>query len=593
MNLIRICLTVSSTLQAAWPARAETLGEFDFVIIGGGTSGLTVANRLSELEEITVAVVEAGSDERNNPNVTNLDEFGLGIGTRIDWAYQSVNQAYAANQTLAYSAGKALGGTSTINGMTYIRAEDVQIDVWEKIGNRGWNWANLLPYYKKSESFQIPSKDQVDAGASYEEAYHGYEGYLDVGYPLKLTNGSFSNVVQATWENRGFPFNEDVNSGHVRGFSVWPMTVDRDKNVREDAARAYYHPIEGRANLKVFNGIVSRILWKDQEVEKSDSTAVADGVEFISPDGATQSIRATTEVIVSAGALRSPAILELSGVGNPNILEKHGVKTKVSLPAVGENLQDQPNNSIMYQGKEIILGKGPYATFATITDILGDETAAIAASTRAKLGEWARAVSDASDGVISAESLEYLFTLQHDLIFQKNVPFFELLTTNYNDRLASVFWGLLPFSRGSVHIGSADPLEYPLINPNFFLVDFDLLPQVALAKEARKFWATEPASEIAVTEIMPGLSEVPENATDEEWEAWLKASFISNSHPVGTLAMMPRELGGVVDDTLLVYGTKNVRVVDASVLPFQVSGHLTSTLYAVSEKAADIIKAFH
>lgn len=199
--------------------------------------------------------------------------------------------------------------------MTYIRAEDVQIDAWEKIGNKGWNWENLLPYYKQSESFQTPTPAQVEAGASSDARYHGTKGHVDVGYEFNLVNGSFPEVANATWQKFGIPFNQEVNSGHVRGFSVWPKMLNRELSIREDASRAYYQPVEDRPNLKVFKGLVTKILWADED--ESDSMAVAQGVEFVAADGKPQTIQAEKEVIVSAGSLRSPAILELSGVGNP------------------------------------------------------------------------------------------------------------------------------------------------------------------------------------------------------------------------------------------------------------------------------------
>lgn len=204
------------------------------------------------------------------------------------------------------------------------------------------------------------------------------------------------------------------------------------------------------------------------------------------------------------------------------ILEKHNIPTKVPLSAVGENLQDQPNSSMMYKGKNIINGTAPYATFATAADFL-DDPLKIAESTRAELKEWAKLVAEANGNVVSAESLEYLFKIQHDLIFKQDVPFFEVLTTGSQETLLSAFWELLPFSRGSVHIGSSDPAQYPVINPNFFLVDWDLVPQAKLAQVVRKFWSTEPMSQLVESETTPG-PEVPEGADDEEWKQWVQGT---------------------------------------------------------------------
>lgn len=268
-------------------------------------------------------------------------------------------------------------------------------------------------------------------------------------------------------------------------------------------------------------------------------------------------------------------------------MSKYDIETKVDLPAVGENLQDQPNVAFVYEANTTYNGTTGYVTYGSITDFLGPMPSA-------NLSEWASTVSNAINNTISASTLTHLFQIQYDLL-ESGVPDAETLagtTVQFGQGssgyLGAAFWLLMPFSRGNVHIASADPLTYPAINPNYFLVDFDLEVQVAIAKWTRKFWTSEPVGSI-VTEVSPGAT-VPQNATDDEWGAYVKNSFTANSHPLGTAAMMSRDLGGVVDGRLKVYGTRNVRVVDASVMPFQVSGHLTSTLYAISEKAADIIR---
>lgn len=198
-------------------------------------------------------------------------------------------------------------------GMTYIRAQRAQIDVWETLGNKGWNWESLLPYYKKSECFEPPTEAQIAAGASYVPDFHNYSGPVKVGYSYGLLNGSFHETVAETWEALGLPHNPDVNSGDLRGFTVWQSMVDRDANVREDATRAYYYPVSGtRPNLQVFlNTTANRIIWKES------NQVVADGVEVTAANGTIGTIKARKEVIVSAGSLRTPAILELSGIGNP------------------------------------------------------------------------------------------------------------------------------------------------------------------------------------------------------------------------------------------------------------------------------------
>lgn len=198
-------------------------------------------------------------------------------------------------------------------GMTYLRAEKSQIDAWETIGNTGWNWDTLYPYYKKSEDFTLPTVAQTAAGASFIADFHGEDGSLKTGFPFDLLNGSFHGNISASWETLGLPPNPDANDGDMRGSYIWPSTIDTDANVREDAARAFYYPVQNRPNLFLFvNTTANRIVWHTQ----TSGAPTAKGVEVTAANGTVYEIGVKREVILSAGALRSPAILELSGVGN-------------------------------------------------------------------------------------------------------------------------------------------------------------------------------------------------------------------------------------------------------------------------------------
>ncbi|KAG7284608.1 hypothetical protein NEMBOFW57_009213 [Staphylotrichum longicolle] len=294
---------------------AGAVDSFDYIIVGAGTSGLVVANRLSEDPSVTVAVIEPGTDQRDNINVTSTTAFGNSFGTAIDWAYSTTKQHEAGNKELPLHAGKAWGGTSTINGMTYIRGNVAEFDAWERLGNPGWNWAALLPYFKKSERYHIPTESQLAAGATFESRYHGFDGPLHVGYIPALENGSYAPLVIDTWEGLSVAHNPDLNSGSVRGFGMGPQTLDTGSNVRWDAARAYYHPVEQRSNLRILKGTVKRITWARQKGKKG--TLVANGAEVLNEKGKSTILAAKKEVVVSAGALRTPLVLEASGIGNP------------------------------------------------------------------------------------------------------------------------------------------------------------------------------------------------------------------------------------------------------------------------------------
>ncbi|CAG8191009.1 unnamed protein product [Penicillium olsonii] len=563
-----------------------TGSRYDFVIVGGGTSGLVVANRLSEMRDVTVVVIEAGDSVLNNYNVSTTTGYGLSFGTSIDWAYQTEDQIYAGGSKQTMRAGKAIGGTSTINGMSYTRAQKAQIDAWEKAGNKGWNWNNLFPYYLKSEQFQVPTAEQAARGADYYKSYHGDHGPLKVGWPKAMTNSSLLPILDETFQHLGVSYNRDVNGGSMVGLTVHPDTLDRESNVRHDAARAYFWPYENRSNLKIIsNTYANRIVWGDD----SDGDAVAIGVEVAGVNGI-EIIYATKEVILSAGSLKSPVLLQLSGIGNSDRLNQHDISLKVNISSVGENLQDQANNGLSYEGKEFWLGLPTFSALPSAEQIYGNELSDFASTVSESLGDYARNVSIASNGAVEEANVLDALQMQYDLIFESHVPFAEIVLLPIGHSFSSEYWQLLPFSRGRIHIQSSDASQPPAINPSYFMFQPDLKAQVDVAQFIRKAFSTAPLNRLVGEEFAPGVEHVPEDAPDAVWESWVKSKYRSNFHPVGTASMLPRDKGGVVGPDLRVYGTKNVRVVDASVVPFQLCGHLTSTLYALAERASDLIK---
>ncbi|KAH8647398.1 GMC oxidoreductase [Xylariales sp. PMI_506] len=560
---------------------------YDYVVVGAGTCGLVIANRLSENTSVQVAVIEPGNDVRDYPNVTAVVDSGIYFNASIDWGYLSTPQPLANNRSILYHAGKAIGGTSTINGMMYIRGDKAQFDAWEGLGNTGWNWDTLFPYFKKSENFTIPSSAQTVAGASYDPWVHGESGYLKTGFPYELSNGSLYDIALQSWQALGIPHNKDINSGDTRGFIVNPRTADRDADIREDAARAYYEPVESRSNLVIIKGTVKRITWGDG----SEENLVADGVEYFDANGALVQLKAEKEVILSAGTHRSPLILESSGIGNSRLLTQYGIEVKVDLPGVGEFLQDQELSTFSWTGTENDTGITNYVTMATAHDLFGSNTSAIATSTKASLPEWAVIASVASNGAIDPAAFETRFRVQHELIFAKNVTVTEILTSgSTSNTLGAACWILMPFSRGSVHLGSPEAINNPIIDPKFLSIDFDLQMLIGAGSFTRQSWATPPLANLVTGQLSPNEETLPPNATKDQWTAFVRSTVGTTWHAIGTCAMASRDLGGVVDPELKVYGTKNVRIVDASVLPLQMSGHPTATLYAVAERAADLIR---
>ena len=502
---------------------------FDFVIVGGGTSGLVLANRLSENPIVTVAVIEAGDSVLHNPNVTQIENFFASLDSPIDWLYESQPQQYTGNRKLPYYAGKALGGTSTINGATYVRAQKSQIDAWERLGNTGWNWDILLPYYKKSERLQPPDAQLTSDGATYEASVHGFNGPLDVGWSKYTEGQGVGQILNETWQALNIPHKNDQSDGDLHGFSIFPSTIDSVHSIRADAARSYYWPVSERKNLHVFTStLAEKLTWKE-DGGQSGGLICANGVQ-IRPisGGASRIIKAAREVIVSMGSLKSPIILENSGVGNPAILSKHGIETKVNLPAVGENLQDQPMAVISATAKTNWTGYTPFVTYVTASDLFGSNTSNVASYISDQIPGYGSAIAAQNNNAYGADVIEMQLRIQADIIFNQSTPIMENIMVPANTSVSATFWGLLPFSRGSVHLSSANASSYPLINPNFFMVDWDAILNSAAAKLSRRALHSGPLSKFVGADVLPNTTVVPEDAGVEQWTPWLKESCKSS-----------------------------------------------------------------
>ena len=459
-----------------------------------------------------------------------------------------------------------------------MRPSSSQMNLWPSYGLE-INWDILFNSSKKGEAFQPPSSELTAIGACYETEDHGFDGPLATCVSPHMITGEIHDIFNSTWKALGIPPRCDINGGDLHGFAVQVVTQDGIADVREDAARGYYYPFEDRTNLvAIVNTTGTRIIWSGDNKGKP----VATGVEVVNQAGEVSIINVDHEVILSAGAIRSPAILEHSGVGNPEILNDFSIPTTVDLPAVGENFQDQTTLGIVASFTKNYTGFPVFVAHASLHDLFGNQTSEIYHSTLAKIPEYAAQIAASNRGASTAETQESILRSQLELLMYSNTPTSEIAPLPFGPALATVFWPLQPFSRGSVHITNANASIPPAIDARFLSIDFDGKVAVATAKFVREFFTTAPVSSVIdEATIQPSFELVPKDASEEVWLEWIKAngSLEANYHHLGTCAMLPKSMGGVVDNDFRVYGTENVRVVDMSVVPVQVAGHSESPIY--------------
>lgn len=335
---------------------------------------------------------------------------------------------------------------------------------------------------------------------------------------MKLTPSGVLPALDKTFHKLNISYNRDVNGGNMVGLTSHPNTVDSNANIREDAARAYYWPYEDRPNLKLItNTRVNRIIWSNKPNE-----TVAIGVEVTGTDNV-YTIYAAKEVILSAGSLRSPGLLELSGIGNPDLLKSLDIPVMVNLSSVGENLQDQTNNALAYAGKDDWFGSPTFSVYPSAKQLYGKNVAQFSDMVQSGLEDYAKNVSELSKGAVTKENLMEAFQFQHDLLYKYQAPFAEIVMLPIQNSFTAEYWTVLPFSRGSIHITSADASVPAEIDPRYFMFKPDLSAQVDVAQFIRKTFGTTPLKDLVGVEFAPGLKIVPSNATDATWEGWVEA----------------------------------------------------------------------
>ncbi|KAK1585514.1 GMC oxidoreductase [Colletotrichum navitas] len=579
------------------------LPSYDYVVVGAGASGLTVANRLSEDPSVTVLVIEAGEHDAGEDIVKIPGLAGGAVGTKYDW-----NTTYVANEALGgrvvpIPQGKVVGGSTKLNRMVFDRGSKSDYDRWESLGASGWNWDTLLPYFKKNENFTPPIPEiKSEWDIEVDTAAHGNDGLMQVTYsPFFWPTTRF--MVDAVKE-LGIPVAKDQANGGPIGGYFCPHNLDPKTATRSSAREAYYDNFTGRQNLHLLTG---------HQVTKVVTASLGDcvkatGVEFAaSKDAQTQVIDANKEVILAAGTLHTPQILQVSGIGDPALHASINVSTVVDLPAVGQNLHDHvlltvvntinttlPVNSLLQSNATFAAdARAQYDSHQNgpLSSPTGDFLAFLPLSTYSKANQALNTQATAQDGTVflpSGAPPEVVngYRAQHKVLNER-------LLAN-DSALLEMIWadgaiilGLQhPYSRGSLRAASPSTFDAPIADSAFLRNPLDVSLLVEGVKFTRTLTGTESLKSLQPFEVVPGANVT----TDDAIADFIRQQSSTLYHPVGTCKLGPREEGGVVDTNLSVYGIKGLRVVDASIMPLLPASHTMTTVYAVAERAADIIR---
>ncbi|KAI8650772.1 GMC-OxRdtase-N domain-containing protein [Fusarium keratoplasticum] len=581
----------------------SVLDEYDYIVVGGGTSGLVVANRLSEDRRKTVLVVEYG-DFANTINVTVPYFTTLDQTPRL-YNMTSVPQVHLDGRTSRMRLGSVVGGSSTINGMAWDRGSSIDYDSWEELGNPGWGWKNLLKYFRKSSRFSPPAEEYVEKyGYTWTPESYGH-GPIKVGYPSWQWPGA-AMQAEAWTEDLDADILRDGADGKNVGLAWIPQNSGGKEATRSSAETAYYQPASHRPNL--------HLLVRHYGASIKFSGNVTTGVEIASRDGGPSRCISSKNVILAAGAINTPRILQLSGIGPKKLLDSLDIDVVVDSPGVGANFQDHPTFNMIYEFNNKTVPTRDLMDDPQFYDAAWEEY--VANKTGPFSHAWGNYISFSSlqdldpDFEAIADSLAEQEPLDHlPAIYAENPPlvkgFLEqrrVLQSQFRNPEAGileiVFSGAIvvpvalqkPLSRGTIFINTtnADPSISPLIDFNTAANPVDMHIVMRALTKARQFMAAESVASLEPVEVSPGLT-----LQDEvEIQTAMRKTFLSPSldHPVGTAAMMPREWGGVVDTNLRVYGVEGLWVVDASVMPLLPAAHTQATVYAVAEYAADLIK---
>ncbi|HVE48908.1 MAG TPA: choline dehydrogenase [Casimicrobiaceae bacterium] len=523
---------------------------FDYVIVGGGTAGCVLANRLSANPHVSVLVVEAGPKDRNVWIHVPIGYAKTMFHPVLNWGFSTDPDPGMDNRRIYWPRGRCLGGSSSINGLIYVRGQPEDYDAWAGEGNRGWRWRDVLPYFIRSES--------NSRGAS---ETHGADGPLacsDIGAKHELIEAIIAGAREL-----GVERNDDFNDGAQEGVGYYQLFTRH--GLRCSTAVGYLKPIRSRANLDVrTDAQVTRVLFDGQR---------AVGIEY-RRGGSLHRVNARREVILAAGALQSPQLLQLSGVGPGTLLQHFGVPVVCDLPGVGENLQDHLQFRLLYRCTKPITTNDDLNSWWRKAGIgsqwLLRRNGPLAIGIN-QGGLFTRALPEST-----RPDIQFHFaTLSADMAGAKPHPF-----SGFTFSVCQ----LRPTSRGFVRIASTDPFVAPSMQPYYLSTDLDRRCAIAAVRYARSLAATAAVAPYVENEIRPGEAA----QSDDELLAFCRAHGATIFHPSGT-CRMGRDAMSVVDDRLRVHGVEGLRVVDCSIMPTLVSGNTNAPVVMIAEKASDMI----
>jgi choline dehydrogenase len=526
---------------------------FDYVVVGAGSAGCVLANRLSENGKYSVCLLEAGPPDNNI-----WIHVPIGYGKTMfhpvyNWGFYTDADPGMNGRKLYWPRGRTLGGSSSINGLIYVRGQREDYDAWAAMGNRGWSWEECLPWFKKLEHNDLgPSPTRGTGGplwaSSITEKHELVDAFIEAANRL------------------GVPRSSDFNTGDQKGVGYYQLSTRR--GFRCSTAVAYLRPAKKRPNLHIqCNAYASKVLTESGK---------ATGVTYLR-DGTLHSVRANLEVILTAGAIQSPQLLQLSGIGPAALLQRFGIPVVRDLPGVGENLQDHLQIRSIYEVSK------PITTNDQLRTLWGRASIGI----RYVLARTGPLSLGINQGALFCRVLPESGNTP-DIQFH-----FATLSADMAGGKVHSFSGctysicqLRPESRGAVRIKSTDPKEAPSMQPNYLSTDLDRRTAVAGVRFTRKIAATEPMASLMKREVKPGHDAV----TDEDILHFCRENGQTIFHPSGTAKMGPRDDPmAVVDERLRVYGMRGLRVVDCSIMPTLVSGNTNVPIVMVAEKAADMI----